>query len=284
MQKKHFLIGLALLVTACSQPSNVTEIPEVNPQASKVVLFDLSKAEDAGNADWRIDGAYSNWADSLRSLGYTVRTITSVNSSTLAGASVLVVPEPQNPFSLTERDAILSAMNSGMGLFMIADHRISDRNNNGWDSPEVFNGWDGSTPSSVSSTYKWSLDSHYQFKLKFSFNSSYSDPVYTATPLTTTHPIIQGSTSSTTDNVNSAGVYVGTSVDVTSGQSLMGANGKTYLATSGYGSGRVVAWGDSSTFADNTLSNGSTGQYNNWVNLSNANLARNVVKWLAKDL
>ncbi|GGJ26159.1 DUF4350 domain-containing protein [Deinococcus roseus] len=282
--KKHFLIGLALLVTACTRNPVSPEQAQVEPQASKVILFDLSKAEDAGNADWRIDGAYSSWADSLRSLGYTVRTITSVTSSTLVGASVLVIPEPQNPFSLSERDTILSAMNGGMGLFMIADHRISDRNNNGWDSPEVFNGWDGSTPTGVTSTYKWSLDSQYQFKIKFSFNSSYSDPVYTATPLTSTHPIIQGSTSSSTDNVTSAGVYVGTSVDVTSGQSLMGANGKTYLATSSYGSGRVVAWGDSSTFEDNTLSNGSNGQYNNWVNLSNANLARNAVKWLAKDL
>ncbi|MBK6447323.1 MAG: hypothetical protein IPF81_19150 [Bacteroidetes bacterium] len=28
---------------------------------------------------------------------------------------------------------------NGGGLFMIADHTVSDRNNDGWDSPAIFN-------------------------------------------------------------------------------------------------------------------------------------------------
>ncbi|UBV42857.1 lamin tail domain-containing protein [Deinococcus taeanensis] len=243
----------------------------------KKVLFDLTKAEDAGNADWRIDGAYSDYASALRGLGYTVSSVTgtSVTSTALAGASVLVIPEPQNPFSDAERAAIQSFVQNGGGLFMIADHRVSDRNNSGWDSPEVFDGWDGSTPGSVSSAYQASLNSDVLFGLGASFNSSFSDPVYTATPLTT-HPVLNG--------VSSAGVYVGTSVDVLAGTALMGTGGKTYLAVNSVGSGRVVMWGDSSTFEDNTLSDGSTGAYNNWPNLSNATLGKNVVRWLAKDL
>nr|WP_246363184.1 lamin tail domain-containing protein [Deinococcus budaensis] len=244
---------------------------------AKKVLFDLTKAEDAGNADWRIDGAYSDYAAALRELGYAVSSVTgtAITSTTLSGASVLVIPEPQAPFSDAERAAIQTFVQNGGGVFLITDHRVSDRNNNGWDSPEVFNGWDGSTPGSVSTAYQASLDSDSVFGLGASFNSSFSDPVYTATPLTS-HPILSG--------VSSAGVYVGTSVDVLRGTALMGTGGKTYLGVNTVGAGRVAMWGDSSTFGDNTSSDGSTGSYNNWPNLSNAALGKNVVRWLAGDL
>ncbi|ADV68915.1 lamin tail domain-containing protein [Deinococcus maricopensis] len=257
--------------------------PTPNPTGKKV-LFDLTKHEDAGNSDWRIDGAYSDYANALRGLGYTVASLTgsSITSTALSGAKVLVIAEPQNPFSDSERAAIQAFVQGGGGLFMISDHRSSDRDNDGWDSPEVFNGWDGSTPASVSAALQKSLDSDTVFGLKHSFASSFSDPVYTATPLTS-HPILSGSTG-TADDVTSAGVYVGTSIDVLSGTALMGANGKTYLAANTYGSGRVVAWGDSSAFEDDTLSDGSIGQHTNWGNLSNANLGKNVVRWLAGDL
>ncbi|MFC4426248.1 Gldg family protein [Deinococcus navajonensis] len=243
----------------------------------KKVLFDLTKAEDAGNADWRIDGAYSDYASALRGLGYSVGTLsgTAVTASALSGVSVLVIAEPQNPFSDAERAALQTFVQNGGGLFMITDHRDSDRNSNGWDSPEVFDGWDGSTPASVSTSLQASLNSDSIFGLRASFNSSFSDPVYTATPLTT-HPILNG--------VSSAGIYVGTSVDVLSGTALMGSGGKTYLGIHSVGSGRVAMWGDSSTFSDNTYSDGSAGSYNNWPNLSNAALGRNVVRWLAGDL
>jgi Lamin Tail Domain len=245
--------------------------------SGKLVLFDLTKREDAGNADWRIDGAYSSWADALRSQGYTVQALTgsSVTSTALGGASAFVVAEPQNPFSDTERSAIQSFVQNGGGLLMISDHRVSDRDNDGWDSPEVFNGWDGSSPGNPSTTLRDSLNTDSIFGLGHSFNSSFSDPVYTIVPLTT-HPVLNG--------VSSAGIYVGTSIDVNSGTALMGVNGKTYLAANTVGSGRVLAYGDSSAFSDATFSNGSTSQYNNWVNLSNAKLAVNMIQWLAKDL
>ena len=251
----------------------------------KTVLFDLTKREDAGNADWRIDGAYSEYASALRGLGYTVKAVTgtAITSTSLSGAKVLVIPEPQNPFSDSERAALLTFVQNGGGLFMISDHRVSDRDNDGWDSPEVFGGWDGSTPASVSSAYQRSLDSDALFGLNHSFNSSFSDPVYTATPTSSTHPIVVGS-AGTGDDVVSAGVYVGTSIDVLAGTGVMGTGGKTYLGVNTVGTGRVAAWGDTSTFSDGTYSDGTTSQYKNWGNLSNANLGKNVVRWLAGDL
>ncbi|GMA14711.1 lamin tail domain-containing protein [Deinococcus metallilatus] len=253
--------------------------------ASKTVLFDLTKHEDAGNADWRIDGAYSDYAAALRGLGYTVQTLTgtAITSAALSGARVLVIAEPQNPFSDSERAALQSFVQGGGGLFMISDHRDSDRDNDGWDSPEAFDGWDGSTPASVSSSLQRSLDSDTLFGLRHSFNSSFNDPVYTATPTSSTHPIVVGGAGSG-DDVASAGVYVGTSIDVLGGTGVLGTGGKTYLGVNTVGSGRVAAWGDTSTFSDGTFSDGTTSQYQNWGNLSNANLGKNVVRWLAGDL
>ncbi|WP_027482891.1 DUF4350 domain-containing protein [Deinococcus pimensis] len=254
--------------------------------ARKKVLFDLTKREDAGNADWRIDGAYSDWATSLRGLGYDVTTLTgtTITSTALAGASVLVIAEPQNPLSDAERAAISSFVSQGGGLLMISDHRDSDRDGDGWDSPEVFDGWDGSTPASVTSALQRSLDSDTVFGLRHSFASSFSDPVLTATPTASTHPIVTGAGGTASDDVTSAGVYVGTSIDVLSGTDVMSAGGRTYLGVNAYGSGRVAAWGDTSTFSDGSFSDGSTSQYANWGTLSNANLGRNLVRWLARDL
>ncbi|WP_019587255.1 lamin tail domain-containing protein [Deinococcus apachensis] len=253
--------------------------------SGKTVLFDLTKHEDAGNADWRIDGAYSDYAAALRGLGYTVRALTgtAITSTALSGAQVLVIAEPQNPLSDSERSAIQTFVQNGGGLFMVSDHRDSDRDNDGWDSPEVFGGWDGSTPASVTTSLQRSLDSDTLFGLRHSFNSSFSDPVYTATPTAGTHPIVVGGAGSG-DDVVSAGVYVGTSIDVLAGTGVLGANGKTYLGVNTVGAGRVAAWGDTSTFSDGTFSDGTTSQYANWGNLGNANLGKNVVRWLAGDL
>ena len=254
--------------------SKPTEIAMPVSNAKKIVLFDLSKHEASGNADWRIDGAYSSWADELRRQGFEPRSITdrSISGQTLIAANVLVIPEPQNPFSDSERQAILGFVQRGGGLLMIADHRDSDRDNDGWDSPEVFNGWDGKTPSNAPAEYRKSLDAALTFGLSFSFASSFRDPVITIKPVAA-HSI--------TDGLPSAGIYVGTGTE--GGAPLMGANGKTYLTVNELGKGRVLGYGDSSAFSDGTFSDG-TKSYNNWVNLSNARLAINAVKWLAQDL
>jgi hypothetical protein len=260
---------------AAASSSKPNEIAMAVSNAKKVVLFDLSKREASGNADWRIDGGYSSWADELRRQGFEPRSITdkSISSQTLQDANVLVIPEPQNPFSDAERQAILGFVQRGGGLLMIADHRDSDRDNDGWDSPEVFNGWDGTTPGNTPSEYRKSLDAASSFGMSFSFASGFRDPVITIKPLVM-HSVVDG--------LSSAGIYVGTSLD--KGTPLMGANGKTYLAVNQIGKGRVLGYGDSSAFSDGTFSDGTKSKYNNWVNLSNARLAINAVKWLAQDL
>ncbi len=251
--------------------------PTQTSSGKRRILFDLTKHEAAGNSDWRIDGGYSDWADALKKLGFEVSSLTgqTISSSDLNGARVLVIPEPQNPFSDTERNAIQSFVANGGGLLMISDHRDSDRDNDGWDSPEVFNGWDQKSPVNTPLEYQKSLDAAKTFGLSFSFQSSFQDPVLTIAPLTK-NPMLEG--------VNKTGIYVGTSVDVSSGTALMGVNGKTYFAINTVQNGRVAAYGDSSMFSDGSFSDGTRSKYNNWANLDNAKLAVNMVRWLAKDL
>lgn len=251
--------------------------PDPEPTEPKKVLFDLTKAEDAGDADWRIDGGYSQWAQELRDLGYVVEALTqgTIDASDLTGVSVFILPEPQNPLTDSERQAISSFVSAGGGLLLIGDHRISDRNNNGWDSPEVFNGWDGASPSNPAQSLRASLNADTLFALEFSFASSFSSPVFTATPRTT-HPILEG--------VESAGVYVGTPVIARPGAVvLMGSGTRDFLAVSEIESGRVAAYGDSSAFSDGSFSGNQSSQRNNWTKLNNAKLAKNLVSWLAKD-
>lgn len=247
---------------------------------SKQIVFDLSKGEDKGNSDWRIDGAYSEWGDALKKQGYGVRSLrnSSVRASDLEGVSVLVIPEPQNPFSDDERNVILNFVKKGGGVLLIADHRDSDRDNDGWDSPEVFNGWDGKTPFDPPKRFQKSLDAKASFGLEFSLNSKFGDPVYKIAPL------IASSASPVLAGISHSGIYVGTSVDVFGATALMGVDGKNYLASSEIGAGRALAYGDSSAFAGAQESSGRRSKHNNWVQLDNAKLAVQMVRWLAHDL
>jgi len=137
-------------------------------------LFDNTKAETAGNADWVIDqdaspqriptplqstvtastpetywtGAISSWGIALAKAGHTVETLPSTASITYGDASnpqdlsnynVFVVDEPNIRFTAAEKTAILNFVSNGGGLFMVSDHTISDRNNDGWDSPDIWN-------------------------------------------------------------------------------------------------------------------------------------------------
>ncbi len=129
-------------------------------------LFDYTKDETAGNADWTIDddfpypyptypssgddwlGGISDWGYDLWVSGHEVATLPPGSSITygdtnnpldLSNFDVFIVCEPQVPFTQDEINAILAFVENGGGLFMVSDHNASDRNNNGWDSPHIWN-------------------------------------------------------------------------------------------------------------------------------------------------
>ncbi|MBS1563306.1 MAG: hydrolase, partial [Bacteroidetes bacterium] len=159
----------------------------------KKFLFDATKAETAGNADWVIDedggtpqrtptpaasgitsstaetywtGAISSWGIALVKSGNSVETLPSgtgitwgntSNPQDLANYDVFVVDEPNILFTAAEKTAIINFVSHGGGLFMISDHTVSDRNNDGHDSPDIWN--DLMTNNSIASNpFGFSID------------------------------------------------------------------------------------------------------------------------------
>jgi hypothetical protein len=94
------------------------------------------------------NGGLSSLAVDLVKKGYQVESLpynaaltygNSGNAQDLSNYKIYVVCEPNILFTAAEKTAILNFVKNGGGLFMIADHSVSDRNNDGWDAPRIWN-------------------------------------------------------------------------------------------------------------------------------------------------
>jgi hypothetical protein len=94
------------------------------------------------------NGALSALAVDMVKKGYRVESLpynvsltygNTGNAQDLSNYKVYVVCEPNMRFTASEKTAILNFVKNGGGLFMVADHSVSDRNNDGWDSPKIWN-------------------------------------------------------------------------------------------------------------------------------------------------
>ena len=308
----------------------------VSSIAQYKILFDASKAEMAGSADWIIDadlfninftssgtlvlsggnesnpqkiptpaqsgisssttedywdGAISAWAIDCVKQGYVVETlpyngaITYGNSSNLQDLSnykVFVVPEPNILFTAAEKTAIMNFISNGGGLFLISDHAGADRNNDGFDSPMIWN--DFMSTNSVQNN---------PFGIQFNLIGSPNGISETTTKVATlpTDPILHGiagnvtklkfsggdsMTLNTSQNPNTKGlVYKNSSTN-------SGLN-NVFCASTTFNSGKVVAIGDSSPFDDNTGDQNDTlyDGYNDQTMAGNhQNLIMNATIWL----
>ncbi|WP_018275438.1 DUF6359 domain-containing protein [Teredinibacter turnerae] len=169
-------LGCAALVNAAPYEWNYPA-PVLTPSAGsnngKVVFFDVSHGGTEGNADWVIDGGFSDFANALKNVGYTVKEYRGVDKnndgiiqfvddytspsagasaaneaiisySAISAADVLVFAESNRPFTQAELTALEQFLTDGKGIFFIADHYNADRNLNTWDSTEVYNGYNRS--------------------------------------------------------------------------------------------------------------------------------------------
>ncbi|ASS74301.1 hypothetical protein CIG75_04405 [Tumebacillus algifaecis] len=241
---------------------------------NKVVLFDNAHCNTCGNADWVINGAYSDFATALRNAGYTVRENTApITSTVLSGVDVLVLPEPNTNFTAAEKTAINNfVLNSGKGLYIISDHIVSDRNNDGWDSVEIFNGY---LQGQYNAANEWIGKS-------FGFRVNEND--------ITQEPMTDVRAHAITNGVTSVAAWNGATFTITNSTY---AKGLVYLTDTSVGpyvvasqlpsGGRVSAIGDSSPYNDGSGLT-SVANYNSWPQYGHAKLAVNTVKWLAKDL
>ena len=220
----------------------------------KRVLFDEGHGQTAGNADWTIDGAYSDFADALKEKGYLVdKTVVPFDYYSLAQYDVLVIPEPNQPFDKTEIDALLKYVREGGSVFFIADHGGADRNRNGWDAVKVFNQF-------VPNTFGISFDGN--------------DLVITPDREIEMTPLTEG--------IEEVGLWNGCTITLTKPEIHVAAKayGKPYVVYGSYANGKFAAIGDSSPFDDGT---GTPGKmlYNGWFMYDDSKLALNVVDWLS---
>ena len=276
------------------------------------ILFDDSKAEQASNADWVIsnttspvkvptpaqsgitsstpetywDGALSAWGVDCVKQGYYVETLPPGSTITygtngtqdLSKYNVFVVCEPNGPFSVAEKNAIVNFVKNGGGLFMISDHNGSDRNNDGWDSPKAWN--DLLTTNTVQAN---------PFGISFDLVSISQTTTNVAT--VSNDSILHGKMGTVTQAMWSAGTTM--TLDKTANSTVQGYIYKTGSSTTGttnvmfatakYGNGKVAAIGDSSPCDDGTgasgesLYNGYTGD----VGQEHRYLLMNATIWLA---
>jgi len=295
------------------------------------ILFDATKAEMAGNADWVIDadlhnlsansngtvstggtqsnpqrfptplqnnitsstsetywnGGLSAWAVDLVKLGYDIETLPyngritfgdSTNPQDLSLYKVFVVDEPNLKFTTEEANALVSFVANGGGLFMISDHTISDRNNDGWDSPLIWN--DILQNNTVQPN---------PFGITFDLaNFSQTTTNFAVLPLNT---ILHGVAGNPSQMQFSNGTIMTLNKNINSSvEGLIFKNGSSttgttnvMFATATYGTGRVCALGDSSVPDDGTGDSGDN-LYNGYSGDANGNhkpLLLNATIWLA---
>ena len=159
---------LACAALSCALALSLPLAATAGPKA----LFDNTKAETAGNADWIISvqqpipgpspqsgitwatpetywvGAASAWGVQLVKRGYTVATLTTTygitygnvgNPYDLSNYDLFILTEPNIKFSAAESTAVFNFVRDGGGLIAVSDHYGSDRNNDGFDSVQILN-------------------------------------------------------------------------------------------------------------------------------------------------
>ncbi|MFF3453913.1 hydrolase [Streptomyces sp. NPDC002730] len=304
--RRGFTSALALIAALIAGTAvQAATAPTAAAATPHRILFDNSKAETAGNADWIIGtsqpdplaqdatpsaetdwtGALSAWGVALQKTGnYSLKTLPSGNTITYGTSAALdlqnfdtfVLPEPNVLLSAAEKTAVMKFVQNGGGLFLVSDHTGADRNNDGYDAVEVIN--DLMSNNSVDSTdpFGFSVDT---------LSVSTDNP---RAITDSTNPVLNGSFGKVTGSIIRSGTTVTLKpADNPAVKGLVyrtGYSGNTgaFFATSTFGSGRVAVWGDSSPIDDGTGQSGNT-LYDGWNDTAgtNAALALNATEWLS---
>ena len=289
---------------------------QAQAQQAVKILFDATKAQTAGNADWVIDadvanspqrlptpaqstvvastpegfwtGAISSWGVALAKRGYQVETLPgsgrisygdASNAQDLSNYAAYIVDEPNIRYTAAEKTAILSYVRNGGGLFMISDHTISDRNGDGWDSPAIWN--DLMSTNTVQTN---------PFGLSFDLNNlTFTTGVGAA--VAPTDSLLHGPAGNPVamEYHNGASLSLAPTVNATvrgvlfkPGAATTGTTG-AIVARARFGQGRIAALGDSSPPDDGTGAPGNN-LYDGWAAEANGDHARlltNATIWLA---
>jgi hypothetical protein len=288
------------------------------------VLFDASKAQMAGNADWVVDadsynlrsqggkmisgksgeanpqrkpspassgiskstkedywkGALSAWAVELAKNNCEIESLPfdgkisygdRSNPQDLSNYQLFIVCEPNIRFTASEQTALIEFVKKGGSLFAIGDHAESDRNNDGCDSPCVWNEWFNAYKNPFGITF--ASDKINETSRKTANDSN----------------LINGKAG----KVNSVKFSGGASLNlntsknssvkgvVYSRKSEVGSSSGAFCAYATYQSGRIVVLGDSSP-ADDGTGDSQDKLYYGWDEEDHAKLIMNASFWLLK--
>jgi hypothetical protein len=277
----------------------------------KKFLFDAKHGQTFGNADWVIDqdnsvagqfptpdqsnvtsttaetfwtGGISSWGIALAKLGHTVNTMptsgtisygNTANLQDLSLYDVFIVDEPNVLFTTAEKTAMMQFVQNGGSLFIIGNHSGSDRNNDGYDAPAIWNNFFTSN-GVVSNPFGFTFD-----LVNLVQTTSNINPV-------TNNPILSGSQGAVTSMSYNNGTTM--TMNTTANSTVTGLiwksgvtrnNSNVFCLSSTYGNGgKVVAIGDSSPTDDGTGAPGDV-LYNGWGANSHSRLLLNASLWLA---
>ncbi|HTY08448.1 MAG TPA: T9SS type A sorting domain-containing protein, partial [Candidatus Edwardsbacteria bacterium] len=214
-------------------------------------------------------------------LGHTVTTLATTDSITygragnprdLSNFKVFVVCEPQNPFTANERKAIFNFVRAGGGLFMVGDHMGSDRDNDGWDSPRI---WDSLgikdsfglffDTSSTAALSNFSESSR-------SFNGAANDSIISG-------PMGHADTLAF-HNGSALTLFTANNATAVSHFWRASNSAASMCASARFGQGKVVGIGDSSPADDSTGQSGNT-LYYGWREGEDSIVFLNATAWLA---
>ncbi len=265
-------------------PNPVIGGNEANPQ--RYPTPDQSTVTAQTNEDYWT-GANSAWGIELVQYGYMVETLPfdgkitygdSNNPQDLSNYDVFIVTEPNILFNENEKTAILNYVYNGGGLFITADHDISDRNGDGEDSVDVWN--------DLFNTNNFAEN-------LFGFEFNYENFSLTSTSVADLpdNPILHGYFG----DVVALEFHGGTSLQL-SPENNPNVTALVFkqddldtrevlCASSQYGQGRVVAIGDSSP-ADDGTGDTHDSLYNGWYDEglgSHRKLMLNATIWLAQE-
>jgi hypothetical protein len=270
------------------------------------ILFDNAHAESAGNADWVISGAQpdplkenphptkeTDWTGGISAWGVALQQTnryilmtnadaftygTASNITDLSEFDALILPEPNKRLAASEKTAILRFVQNGGGLFMISDHDKSDRNNDGIDSPAIFN--DLMQNNGVANDpFGFQIDLKNIDSQNLNNLTPQKNPVLNGPFGVVKGSIIRNGTTITlhpTVNAQVRGLIYLNSASPTGVKNA-------FFVSSSYGKGRVLVIGDSSTIDDGTC-RGNDQCYDGWDDpaAQNRALFLNGTAWLAK--
>ncbi len=231
-------------------------------------------------------GALSAWGIDCVKKGYVVETLpydsaltygNPNNTQDLSNYKVFIVCEPNIVFTAAEKTALLNFVYNGGGLFMVSDHTISDRNNDGWDSPAIWN--DLMTNNGfINDPFGFSFDLANITQPSFNVPSLPGDSLLHGPMGDVTELQWFNGTTITMHPANNSSIKA---VTYTTGAAFNNTN--VMCAYARYGNGKIVAFGDSSPCDDGT-GDTNDGLFNGYFTDAAGNhqrLLMNATIWLA---